>query len=179
MSGYASLWLSAIVISSVTKGRNNQFRVSSAFSNRSPNVLCCKGQTLYVFSFFLLSFWCCLHSALATFISKSSSLTGIHAVSAFIAFSKSESNSTSVSAWISAALVACRISSPSGKAALVLLLLLPSAAFRWPPLEEGGVPVVEDDSGGHSPISINTSQTRSCAGKGIERLKSVRYHRVP
>ena len=34
-------------------------------------------------------------------------------------------------------------------------------------------------SGGQSPSSINTSHTRSWAGKGMDRLKRVRYQRVP
>jgi hypothetical protein len=37
----------------------------------------------------------------------------------------------------------------------------------------------DDGSGGQSPSSINTSHTRSCAGKGMDRLKRVRYQRVP
>jgi hypothetical protein len=34
-------------------------------------------------------------------------------------------------------------------------------------------------SGGQSPRSIKTSHSRSWAGKGMDRLKRVRYQRVP
>jgi len=39
--------------------------------------------------------------------------------------------------------------------------------------------VVVVGSGGQSPSSMKTSHTRSWAGKGMERLKRVRYQRVP
>lgn len=88
--------------------------------------------------------WCDFHSALVTFINRSSSLMGIHEVKAFIAFSKSESRSTSRRAWIKAALVACRMSSP------VAGLASASAALR-------GL----FGSAALSPSRRKTSQTRS------------------
>lgn len=106
--------------------------------------------------------WCDFHSALATFIRRSSSLMGIHDVKAFIAFSKSESRSTSRRACTKAALVACRISSPVGGVVSLSLELMEMAG-----------------SAALSPSSRKTSQTRSWAGNGIDRLKRVRYHRVP
>jgi hypothetical protein len=116
----------------------------------------------------LLLAWCCFHSARVTFISISSSLIGTHEVKAFIAFSKSESRRTSCRASMRAALVACRMSRPRSEAGAAPL---PCDG----PAEEVGV----EGSGEHSPRSMKTSQTRSCAGNGIERLNRVRYQRVP
>jgi hypothetical protein len=90
--------------------------------------------------------WCTFHSALATFIKRSSSFTGIQLVRAFIAFSKSLSRRISRVPSIKAALAAWSTSKPPPKGRSVL----------------EGVEISE------SPSSINTSQTRSCAGKGIE-----------
>lgn len=64
-------------------------------------------------SYFFLR--CTFHSALATFISSSSSRIGIQLVSTFIAFSKSESSKISFMASIRAADVACSTSSPPWK----------------------------------------------------------------
>jgi len=93
-------------------------------------------------------------------------LMGIHDVSAFMAFSKSESRSTSRRAWMRAALVAWRMSSPVAGGGSFSSAVVPVAA--------GSVPGL-----GPVPSRRNTSHTRSCAGKGIDRLNSVRYHRVP
>lgn len=87
---------------------------------------------------------------------------GIHDVKAFMAFSKSESRSTSRRAWIKAALVACKMSSPvAGLDSLssTCVTMFASAAL--------------------SPSRRKTSHTRSWAGNGMERLKRVRYQRVP
>ena len=114
------------------------------------------------------------HSAFATFINKSSSLMAIQEVSAFMAFSKSESNKTSRRAWMSAALVAWRTSRP-----LLLgvcdvdgcdadddpILGVGRSASSWPRAA--------------SPRSRYTSHTRNWAGNGIDRLNKVKYHRVP
>lgn len=86
------------------------------------------------------------HSAFVTFISSSSSLTGIQDVRTFIAFSKSESMRISRVPSMSAALVACKTSRPPAK----------------------GLSLLDWSIGSESPRSMNTSQTRSCAGKGIE-----------
>ncbi|KAH0194433.1 RabGAP/TBC, partial [Aureobasidium melanogenum] len=92
----------------------------------------------------------------------SSSRTGTQLVSTFIAFSKSPSTMRDLVASTNAALVACRT--------------LRSAPSKVDLLSRvgGGLP-----GKSASPNSINTSQTRSCAGKGMLRLKSVRYHLVP
>ena len=99
------------------------------------------------------------HSHLATRISNSSSLTGIHDVRTFIALSKSESSIISRIPSIKAAETACRTSSV--------------------PLKDGGTD--ESDvglvfavglgipmAGFGSPNSMKTSQTRSWAGNGME-----------
>jgi hypothetical protein len=80
----------------------------------------------------------CFHSALATFIKRSSSLTGIQLVNTFMAFSKSESSKMSRVASISAADVACSTSKSAPK-----LLLAGSHDCE------------------ESPRSMKTSQTRS------------------
>ena len=79
---------------------------------------------------------------------------GTHDVSTFIVFSKSESSIVSLSASMMAALAACRTSRPAGGA--------PGLGYA-----------------GESPSRRNTSQILSCAGNGIERLNSVRYHLGP
>lgn len=92
----------------------------------------------------LARFFLIRYSALATRINSSSSLIGIQDVNTFIAFSKSESSKISLVASISAADVACNTSkSPLN-------------------LEAGKL---EYDL---SPNSMNTSHTRSWAGKGSE-----------
>lgn len=92
----------------------------------------------------LARFFLILYSALATRISRSSSLIGIHDVRTFMAFSKSESSRISRVASISAADVACKTS--------ISALNLDAGVVAWD----------------LSPNSMNTSQTRSCAGNGNE-----------
>lgn len=106
------------------------------------------------------------HSAFETFMRRSSSCIDTNDVRDFMAFSKSESRRTSLNACTMAALVACRIPSPVGGPIGV------AADFLFCGLASTGLDPL-------SPRSKKTSQTRSCAGKGRERLKRVRYHRVP
>lgn len=79
---------------------------------------------------------------------------GTHDVSTFIVFSKSESSIVSLKASMMAALAACKTSRPAGGASAL-------------------------GCAGESPSRRNTSQIRSCAGNGIERLNRVRYHLGP
>lgn len=75
--------------------------------------------------------------------------------------SKSESRIISLRASIRAAAEACKTSSR------------PSSDLDKPAAEDGE-PLADGP-----PSSRKTSQTLSCAGNGIDRLKSVRYQRVP
>ena len=115
---------------------------------------------------------CKFHSAFATLISNSSSLTGIQLVSTFIAFSKSECSKMSRVPSTSAAEAAWRTSRPPlkdfGGVVVVGALLKVEVEgdaegfFNFSGCE------LTPGSGDGSPRSMKTSQTRSWAGKGIE-----------
>lgn len=94
-----------------------------------------------------------------------------------MAFSKSESSKTSRRAWMSAALVACSTSRPLLAAVVVVEGVCDGDDAGAPTLGVG----VSTSSWPRavSPRSRKTSHTRSWAGKGMERLKRVRYHLVP
>lgn len=112
-----------------------------------------------------------------TLIKRSSSLIGMDDVKAFIAFSKSESIKISRSAWITAALVAWRIAKPVGSG--IGVEVASDASSLAPDFVGTAALLAEFGVGAPGPNSRNTSQTRSWAGNGIDRLNRVRYHRVP
>lgn len=99
-----------------------------------------------------------------------------------MAFSKSESSSTSRKASISAALAACRTSSPLA-VAVGGALLAGVEGFEAIVLDDaavaGGGAGAPASSWKESPSKMKTSHTRSCAANGIDRLNSVKYHFVP